>query len=355
MKGPGFGTDLASQTPRGPRLDPFGIAAPAGRSGRHTRDQTGTILQDYQTTLKSRVTLTGIGVHSGKEVTARFLPADADTGIVFHQIDAGGQVRELRALVSEVGATDLCTLLGDPAGQHVATVEHLMAALLGLGIDNLVIEIDGCEVPILDGTAAAFVEAFDQAGIETLAVKRRFIRVTETVRIDSGASWAEFRPYAGTRFEVEIDFESPAIGRQQFSADLTPETFRRELSRARTFGFMKDVERLWAAGYALGSSLENSLVIGDDHRVINMGGLRYPNEFARHKTLDAIGDLALAGARFIGCFRSYRGGHRLNAAALRRLLADRSAFEIVETTRRERGRGAEMHAVSLPLHAPWAI
>ncbi|WP_292168795.1 UDP-3-O-acyl-N-acetylglucosamine deacetylase, partial [Mesorhizobium sp.] len=129
----------------------------------------------------------------------------------------------------------------------------------------------------------------------------------------------------------------------------------RDIARARTFGFMKDVERLWAAGYALGSSLENSLVIGDDNRVINIGGLRYANEFARHKTLDAMGDLALAGARFIGCFRSYRGGHRMNAAALRRLLSDRSAFEIVETTRRDRGRSAEMIAVSAPLYAPWMI
>ncbi len=313
-------------------------------------------MQDYQTTLKSRVSLTGIGVHSGDEVTVHFLPSDADTGIVFHQTDANGQTREIRALVSEIGATDLCTLLGDPAGQHVATVEHLMAALLGLGIDNLVIEIDGHEVPILDGTAAMFVEAFDQAGIETLAVKRRYIRVLKTVRIDSGASWAEFRPYSGTRFEVEIDFESPAIGRQQFASDLNADIFRRDLARARTFGFMKDVERLWAAGYALGSSLENSLVIGDDHRVINVGGLRYPNEFARHKTLDAMGDLALAGTRFIGCFRSYRGGHRLNAAALRRLLSDRSAFEIVETTRRERGgRTAEMSAVTIPACAPWVV
>ncbi|WP_315923853.1 UDP-3-O-acyl-N-acetylglucosamine deacetylase [Mesorhizobium sp. SP-1A] len=312
-------------------------------------------MQDYQTTLKTRVSLTGIGVHSGNEVTVHFLPADADTGIVFHQVAPDGQVRELRALVSEVGATDLCTLLGDPAGQHVATVEHLMAALFGVGIDNLIIEIDGREVPILDGTAAMFVDAFDQAGIETLPVKRRFIRVLKTVRIDSGASWAEFRPYAGTRFEVEIDFESPAIGRQHFAADLSPDMFRHDLARARTFGFMKDVERLWAAGYALGSSLENSLVIGDDHRVINMGGLRYPNEFARHKTLDALGDLALAGARFIGCFRSYRGGHRLNAAALRRLLSDRSAFEIVETTRSGRGRTAEMSAVYAPVYAPWVV
>ena len=314
----------------------------------------GLLLHDYQTTVKSRATLAGIGVHSGKTVTVHFLPADADTGIVFH-LSNGSETRELRALVAEVGATDLCTMLGDPAGAHIGTVEHLMATVFGLGIDNLIIEIDGSEVPILDGSAMAFVEAFDQAGIETLAVKRRYIRVVKPVRVEAGASWAEFRPYDGTRFEVEIDFESPAIGRQQFSSDINPDIFRRDIARARTFGFMKDVERLWAAGYALGSSLENSLVIGDDNRVINVGGLRYPNEFARHKTLDAMGDLALAGARFIGCFRSYRGGHRMNASALRRLLSDHSAFEIVETRRRERGRVAEMIAVSRPVYAPWVI
>lgn len=314
----------------------------------------GLLLHDYQTTVKSRATLAGIGVHSGKTVTVHFLPADADTGIVFH-LSNGGEAREFRALVAEVGATDLCTMLGDPAGEHIGTVEHLMATVFGLGIDNLIIEIDGSEVPILDGSAMAFVEAIDQAGIETLGVKRRYIRVVKPVRVEAGASWAEFRPYDGTRFEVEIDFESPAIGRQQFASDINPDIFRRDIARARTFGFMKDVERLWAAGYALGSSLENSLVIGDDNRVINVGGLRYPNEFARHKTLDAMGDLALAGARFIGCFRSYRGGHRMNASALRRLLSDRTAFEIVETRRRERGRVAEMIAVSGPVYAPWVI
>ncbi|WP_296744018.1 UDP-3-O-acyl-N-acetylglucosamine deacetylase [Mesorhizobium sp.] len=314
----------------------------------------GFLLHDYQTTVKSRATLTGTGVHSGKPVTVHFLPADADTGIVFH-LSNGETGREFRALVSEVGATDLCTMLGDPAGEHIGTVEHLMATVFGLGIDNLIIEIDGSEVPILDGSAMAFVEAIDQTGIDTLPAKRRYIRVLKPVRIEAGASWAEFRPYDGTRFEVEIDFESPAIGRQLFASDINPDIFRRDIARARTFGFMKDVERLWAAGYALGSSLENSLVIGDDNRVINVGGLRYPNEFARHKTLDAMGDLALAGARFIGCFRSYRGGHRMNAAALRRLLSDRTAFEIVETRRRERGRTAEMIAVSGPVYAPWVI
>lgn len=315
----------------------------------------GIDLHDYQTTLKSRVSLSGVGVHDGKTVSIHFNPADPDTGIIFSKADAKGDVVELRALVSEIGATDLCTVLGSPTGAYVATVEHLLAALSSLGIDNVHIEIDGDEVPILDGSAAQFVEAFDHAGIQQQAVKRRYIRIIKPVRIENGASWAEFRPHDGTRFEIDIDFDSPAIGRQFYAADITPDTFRREIARARTFGFMKDVERLWAAGYALGSSLENSVVIGEDHRVINMEGLRYPNEFVRHKMLDAMGDLALAGARFIGCFRSYRGGHKLNASALRRLLSDRTAFEIVETGRRERGRGAEMIAVNAPVYAPWMI
>ncbi|WP_011581335.1 UDP-3-O-acyl-N-acetylglucosamine deacetylase [Chelativorans sp. BNC1] len=315
----------------------------------------GVELLEYQTTLKSRFTLSGVGVHTGKAVSIHFSPAEADTGIVFQRIDSGASGKVIRALVSDVGATDLCTGLGDPAGDHVATVEHLMAALLGMGVDNVSIEIDGPEVPIMDGSAAAFVDAFTQTGLVQLSEKRRYIRIVKPVRFESGSSWAEFQPYNGTRFEVEIDFESPAIGRQSFATDFTPEIFKRDISRARTFGFIKDVERLWAAGYALGSSLENSVVIGEDHRVINMEGLRYPNEFVRHKMLDAVGDLALAGARFIGCFRSYRGGHRVNAAALRHLLTDRSAFEIVEATRVGRGRGAEMIAVNAPLYAPWML
>ncbi|WP_163268100.1 UDP-3-O-acyl-N-acetylglucosamine deacetylase [Chelativorans alearense] len=315
----------------------------------------GIELLEYQTTLKSRFSLSGIGVHSGKAVTVHFSPAEPDTGIVFQRVDEEASGRVIRALAAEVGETDLCTGLGDPAGDHVATVEHLMAALSAMGIDNVAIEIDGGEVPIMDGSASAFVEAFQQAGIETLAKKRRYIRIVKPVRIDIGSSWAEFRPHDGTRFEIEIDFDSPAIGRQSLSVDLNAEVFAREVARARTFGFIKDVERLWAAGYALGSSLENSVVIGEDHRVINMEGLRYKDEFVRHKMLDAVGDLALAGARFIGCFRSYRGGHRLNATALRHLLTDRSAFEIVETARRERGRGAEMVAVNAPVYAPWML
>lgn len=297
----------------------------------------GCPLHDFQTTLNSSVTLSGTGVHSGDTAVLHFHPAEAGTGIVFHCGGGCGE-RTIPALSSEVGGTDLCTVLGDPAGPHVATVEHVMAALGGLGVDNVVVEVEGREAPILDGSAAPFVEAIDQAGIAVLSAPRRFIRILKPVRIEAGASWAEFRPHAGTRFEVEIDFESPAIGRQRFARDLSPATFRTEIARARTFGFMKDVERLWSAGFALGSSLENTVVIGDDHRIINMEGLRYADEFVRHKTLDAVGDLALAGARIVGCFRSYRGGHKLNAAVLKRLLADGSAFQFVEQPRRDAGR-----------------
>jgi UDP-3-O-[3-hydroxymyristoyl] N-acetylglucosamine deacetylase len=311
----------------------------------------GKSLREFQTTLASRVTLDGIGVHSGMPARIALIPAYADTGVVF-QFDTG---EEIRALAAEVGATDLSTLLGNRAGKHVSTIEHLMAALYGLGVDNVVVEIDGSEVPILDGSSAAFVDAIDGVGIETLDVRRRYIRIVKPVRIDNGASWAEFLPYEGTRFDVEIDFDSPTIGRQSFSADMTAATFRNEISRARTFGFLRDVERLWAMGLALGSSLENTVAIGDDGRVINMEGLRFKDEFARHKMLDAVGDLALAGVRFLGHFRSYRGGHKLNAMALRQLLSDRAAFEIVETREDSRGQQAKLIAVSAPVYAPWVL
>jgi UDP-3-O-[3-hydroxymyristoyl] N-acetylglucosamine deacetylase len=245
-------------------------------------------------------------------------------------------------------------LLGRSEETRIGTIEHLMATLVGLGIDNVLVLIDGHEVPILDGSSQEFVDAIDQVGVVRQPVKRRCIRVKKTVRVSNGTSWAEFHPYSGTRFEVEIDFESKAIGRQAWVGDLTPDAFRNELARARTFGFMKDVERLWAAGLALGSSLDNSIVIGDDDRVINHGGLRYKDEFVRHKTLDAIGDLALAGARLIGCYRSYRGGHKLNAAALAALFADQSAYESVEPIQREkRGSAGEFVAINAPAFAPW--
>ncbi|MGX5668406.1 UDP-3-O-acyl-N-acetylglucosamine deacetylase [Rhizobium daejeonense] len=312
-------------------------------------------LLGFQTTIAAPLSLTGIGVHSGRSVTINLQPAEAGTGIVFvRSFDDGTQV-EYKAVSSQVGNTDLCTVLGTSPARSVATIEHVMAAIYALGLDNLLIEVDGAEMPIMDGSSEVFIEAIEQVGMVNLGVKRRYIRVIKPVRIEAGASWAEFRPYDGTRFEVEIDFDSPLIGRQSWQGDLTAATFKTELSRARTFGFMRDVERLWAAGFALGSSLENSVVISDDNTVINVEGLRYADEFVRHKTLDAVGDLALAGAQFIGCYRSYRGGHKLNANALKALLENRDAYEVVEApARSQQARAREFVAVNVPEFAPWS-
>jgi UDP-3-O-[3-hydroxymyristoyl] N-acetylglucosamine deacetylase len=332
-------------------------AMPAWRCTWSRREKRGFMalrLPGFETTFANPFTIRGIGVHSGADVTATFNPAEAGTGIIFQRIGANGDSTDLKAVSATVGSTDFCTVLGFSVARSVATVEHVMAALYALGIDNAIIEVDGAEMPVMDGSSAVFVDAMEQAGIKTLTKKRRYIRVNKHVRVDVGASWAEFRPYDGTRFEVEIDFDSPLIGRQSWKGDVGASSFKSELSRARTFGFMRDVERLWAAGLALGSSLENSVVIGDDNRVINMEGLRYGDEFVRHKTLDAIGDLALAGAPFLGLYRSYRGGHKVNAMALKALLSDSSAYEIVESAgQRPRVAVPEMIAVSHQEYAPW--
>ncbi|MBA4796936.1 MAG: UDP-3-O-acyl-N-acetylglucosamine deacetylase [Rhizobiales bacterium] len=313
-------------------------------------------LLGFQTTIAAPLTLTGIGVHSGREVSITFQPAEAGTGVVFQRQHDDGSVSEYRAVSAHVGNTDLCTVLGTNPARSIATIEHVMAALYALGLDNVIVEVDGAEMPIMDGSSEVFIEAIEQVGITNLGVKRRYIRVTKPVRIESGASWSEFRPYDGTRFEVEIDFDSKLIGRQKWEGDLTAESFKTELSRARTFGFMRDVERLWAAGFALGSSLENSVVISDDDTVINVEGLRYEkDEFVRHKTLDAVGDLALAGAQFIGCYRSYRGGHKMNANALKALLSDPTAYEVVEAPSRSyQVRAREFVPVQVPEFAPWS-
>jgi len=307
-----------------------------------------------QTTISNPITMTGVGVHSGSEVSVTFLPAEAGTGIVFHRMHENGNVTELKAVSAQVGNTDLCTMLGFTPATSIATIEHLMAGIYAMGVDNVVVQVTGAEIPVMDGSSAPFIEAIEQAGTRSLGVKRRYIRVIKPVRIESGRSWSEFTPYNGTRFEVEIDFPTPLIGRQIWKGDLTATSFKNELSRARTFGFMRDVERLWAAGLALGSSLENSVVISDNDTVVNPEGLRYEgDEFVRHKTLDAVGDLALAGAQFIGCYRSYRGGHRMNAMALNALLADSSAYEVVEApVRRQRVGARDLVAINAPEFAP---
>lgn len=313
-------------------------------------------LLGFQTTIANPVTLSGIGVHSGANVSITFYPAEAGTGVIFQRMHDNGDVTELRAVSSQVGNTDLCTVLGFSPARSVATVEHVMAAIYAIGLDNVIVEVTGAEMPIMDGSSYPFIEAIEQVGIVSLGVKRRYIRVTKPVRIEAGGSWCEFRPYDGTRFEVEIDFDCPLIGRQKWEGDMTAETFKKELSRARTFGFMRDVERLWASGHALGSSLENSVVISDDNTVINVEGLRYAkDEFVRHKTLDAVGDLALAGTQFIGCYRSYRGGHRMNANALKALLSDPSAYDVVETSApRQRAHSRDFVTVNAAEFAPWS-
>ena len=231
---------------------------------------------------------------------------------------------------NSVIATEFATVLGDRQGPLVSTAEHVLAALRGMGVDNATIEVDGPEVPIMDGSAAAFVAAIDQAGVVSQSAARRFVQVLKPVQVAIGDSFGELRPYAaGFRADVEIDFANPVIGRQVYSLDFSPERFRREISRARTFGCVNDVARLWSAGFALGASFENSVVF-DETRLLNSEGLRYSDECVRHKVLDVIGDLALAGLPLLGAFRSIRGGHKLNHAVLTALLADRTAYRVVE-------------------------
>ncbi len=292
-----------------------------------------------QTTLRSQATVTGVGVHSGLPVNLTLGPASVDAGFVFVRTGLDGCDREVQATAEAVISTEFATVLGDRQGPLVSTAEHVLAALRGMGVDNATIEVDGPEVPIMDGSAAAFVAAIEQAGIVTQSASRRFIQVLKPVQVTMGASFGELRPFAaGFRAEVEIDFTNPVIGRQNYTLDLSAERFRREISRARTFGCMNDVARLWSAGFALGSSFENSVVY-DQTRILNAEGLRYPDECARHKVLDVIGDLALAGLPLLGAFRSVRGGHKLNHAVLTALLADRSAWRVVEAEPARRPRG----------------
>src|ERR1700754_709602 len=283
-----------------------------------------------QTTLRTKATVTGVGVHSGLPVRLTLGPASIDAGFIFVRRTPGGNEREMQATAKSVISTEFATVLGDREGPLVSTAEHVLAALRGMGVDNATIEVDGPEVPIMDGSAAAFVVAIDQAGIVTQSAARRFIQVLKPVQVALGDSFGELRPYAnGFRAEVEIDFANPVIGQQKFALELSPEGFRREVARARTFGCMNDVARLWSAGFALGASFENSVVF-DEERLLNPEGLRFADECARHKVLDVVGDLALAGLPLLGAYRSIRGGHKVNHAVLTALLADRTAWREVE-------------------------
>lgn len=313
-----------------------------------------------QTTLREQIQIDGIGVHSGAAVTAVLHPAEAGTGICFLRSDQNHA--EIPAVFRNVSSAELSTVIGDPAAGGVATVEHLMAAFHGLGVDNCLVEIDGPEMPILDGSAAPFVSAIEQVGLEALDAPRRAIRILKSVVIETDRGVVELHPHdrgqadrgqadRGLRLEVEIDFDNALVGRQTCALDLDPAGFRREVARARTFGFMQDVSRLWAAGRALGASLDNTVVVGDD-RILNPEGLRFGNEFVRHKLLDAVGDLALAGAPIIGRFRSWRGGHRLNVALLQALFSDPTAYAVVEPALVRRERGHADLGVAMPTFGP---
>jgi len=259
-------------------------------------------------------------------------PAEADTGLRFLVTRRGRVAANIPAKVTNVTNLTLCTVLGDAKGITVGTVEHLLAALRGLAVDNCLIEIDSKEVPIMDGSAAPFVEALDEAGIRELSTPRKFIKVLRAVRVADGDCWGELVPHSGFHLDVEIDFDTPLIGRQRLALEISPGVFRDQVASARTFGFMSDVERLWKAGLALGANLTNTIAIGDG-RIMNREGLRDPLEFVRHKMLDAIGDLTLTGYPLLGAYRSVRGGHRLNSSVVQAMLEDPSAWTVVHAPR----------------------
>ncbi|MCA3596898.1 MAG: UDP-3-O-acyl-N-acetylglucosamine deacetylase [Methylobacterium sp.] len=293
-----------------------------------------------QTTLTDQVVIEGIGVHRGQPARVVLHPAEANSGIIFLRTNLpNGRERLIEARHTSVQDTQLCTIIGDHTGASVATIEHLMSALAGLEIDNVLVEVDGPEMPILDGSSRIFVEQILQVGLKRLSVPRKVVRVLRPVRIEMGNAHAELSPYDGFRLDIEIDFKNPVIGRQTYSFDFSSDRYRREISAARTFGFMKDVEALWKAGLARGASLENTVAVGED-RVVNPDGLRFPNEFVRHKLLDAIGDLSLAGYALQGHYKAFCPGHKLNVLMLQALFADRVNYAVTDAVRRPaRARG----------------
>ncbi len=285
-----------------------------------------------QTTVAREIELTGTGVHSGAPVSVTLHPAEAGTGLRFLITKRGRVVSDIPASYKNVKNLTLCTVIGDDEGNTVGTVEHLLAALRGLSVDNCYIEIDSREVPIMDGSSSVFVEAIDDVGLAELSEPRKYLKVLKPVRVQDGDCFGELTPHSGFHLDVEIDFDTPVIGRQQISFEMSPGVFRHELARARTFGFMSDVEKLWQAKLALGANLNNTVAIGEG-KIMNPEGLRFADEFVRHKMLDAVGDLALAGPPLLGAFRSVRGGHRLNSHVVHALLSDPSAWTIVQAPR----------------------
>jgi len=280
-----------------------------------------------QRTLKSLIRAKGVGLHTGQKINITLRPAQPDTGIVFRRIDLDSPV-DIPARADRVGETRLSSCLVHQEVK-VYTVEHLMSALAGLGVDNAYVDLDGPEVPIMDGSAAPFALLLQQAGLEEQAAPKRFLRVTRTVELRDGDKWARLEPYEGLRLSFSIDFNHPVIDktRQSVSVDFAETSYLKEIARARTFGFMHDVERLREDGLALGGGLDNALVL-DEYRLLNADGLRFADEFIRHKVLDAIGDLYLLGRPLLGAYSAHKSGHALNNRLLRALVADTAAWEM---------------------------
>jgi UDP-3-O-[3-hydroxymyristoyl] N-acetylglucosamine deacetylase len=281
-----------------------------------------------QRTLKNIVRATGVGLHTGEKVYLTLRPAAPNTGIVFRRVDLDPVV-DIKADPYAVGDTRLSSCL-EKEGARVQTVEHLMSALAGLGIDNVYVELTAGEVPIMDGSASPFVFLLQSAGIEEQPVAKRFIRIRKAVEVKQGDKWVKFEPYNGFRVDFSIDFKHPVFDAtvQRVEVDFGMTSYVKEIARARTFGFMQDVENMRAQGLALGGSLDNAIVM-DEYRVLNADGLRYEDEFVKHKALDAIGDLYLLGHPVIGAYSAHKSGHALNNSLLRRLMEDASAWEFV--------------------------
>ena len=274
--------------------------------------------QVYQTTLRHQISCTGVGLHSGQKIHMCLRPAPASSGIIFKRIDVPRGEQKIKARFDAVSDTLLGTTISNESGVEVSTIEHLMAALTGCGVDNVLIELDGPEVPVMDGSSAPFVFLIECAGVQELKAARKSIRILDEIRVQDGEKIVSLTPSDHYSLEMEIDFENAAVEQQHYFFDFSSAGFKIELSRARTFGFMKEVESLRQVGRALGGSLENSIVIDGD-RILNRGGLRYRDEFVRHKVLDAIGDLSLAGAPIIGHFSGQKSGHAMNNRLLRAL------------------------------------
>ena len=287
-----------------------------------------------QRTLKSLVSASGVGLHTGRKVRMTLRPASPDTGIVFRRVDLAVPV-DIPARAELVGETRMSSCLVRD-GVRVQTVEHLMSALGGLGVDNAYVDLDAPEVPIMDGSAAPFVLLVQQAGLVQQAAPKRFLRIKSRVEVKDGDKWARFEPYEGYRLSFSIDFKHPVIDRstQSVTVDFAETSYLKEISRARTFGFMHDVENLREDGLALGGGLDNAVVL-DEFRVLNAEGLRFTDEFIRHKLLDAVGDLYLLGKPLLGAFSAHKSGHALNNRLLRTLLADPAASETVVFERLE--------------------